>query len=164
MPTERLRIEVLHGPNLNLLGRREPALYGRRTLEEVDTAIRERANAIDVDVASFQSNSEAALVDRVQRHSASADGWLVNAAAYTHTSLALRDALLASDRPFVEVHLSNVFGRESWRRESTLADIALGVVAGFRVRSYTLGLEGLVAHLRADAGEGDGGSGKPSSR
>lgn len=162
MPSERLRIAVLHGPNLNLLGGREPALYGRCTLDQIDEALRVRADALDVAVEAFQSNSEGALVDHVQAESSRADGWLVNAAAYTHTSLALRDALVAGGRPFVEVHLSNIFSREAPRRTSMLADVALALVVGFGADSYRLALDGLVAHLRSDDADA-GGRPKPSA-
>ncbi len=140
-------VGVVHGPNLNLLGRREPEHYGRATLAEVDAAIERRAERAGARVATFQSNSEGELVDWIQERSAEVDGWLVNAGALTHTSVALRDALVASERPFVEVHLSNVFAREPFRHTSRLADAAVGVVCGFRARSYELALEGLLARL-----------------
>lgn len=143
-----MRIGVLHGPNLNLLGERDPGRYGRRTLAEIDEALRIRAAELDAGVESFQSNHEGALVDHVQARSAELDGWLVNAAGLTHTSVALRDALEACGRPFVEVHLSNVHAREEFRRRSLLSDLAVGVVVGFRERSYLYGLEGLVRHLQ----------------
>lgn len=140
-------VGVVHGPNLNLLGRREPEHYGRATLAEVDAAIERRAERAGARVTTFQSNSEGELVDWIQERSAEVDGWLVNAGALTHTSVALRDALVASERPFVEVHLSNVFAREPFRHTSRLADAAVGVVCGFRARSYELALEGLLARL-----------------
>jgi 3-dehydroquinate dehydratase-2 len=143
-----MRIAVVHGPNLNLLGRREPELYGSTTLADVDAAVSALGGELGVDVTSFQSNSEGALVDHVQERGAEVDGFLVNAGAYTHTSVALRDALLGVERPFVEVHLSNVFARESFRHHSFLADRAVGVVAGFGVNSYLLGLRALHSYLR----------------
>jgi 3-dehydroquinate dehydratase II len=139
-------IGVVHGPNLNLLGRREPEVYGRATLEDVNAALSALSEELAVDVEFFQSNAEGALIDYVQR--SEAVGFVVNAGGYTHTSVALRDALLAVARPYVEVHLSNVQGRESYRHGSLLADRALGVVAGFGVDSYLLGLRGLVRYLR----------------
>ncbi len=142
-----MRIEVLHGPNLNLLGPREPEIYGSGTLGEVDEGIRSVAAELGVDVDILQSNHEGVLVDRIQETSGSADGYVVNAGGYTHTSVALRDALVASGRPFVEVHLSNVHGRERFRRRSLLASAALGTVGGFGAASYTLALRGLVRHL-----------------
>lgn len=144
---EALAVAVVHGPNLNLLGRREPEVYGRAALADVDAALAELAAVLGVHVESFQSNSEGALVDYVQEASARVDGFVVNAAAYTHTSIALRDALSGVARPFVEVHLSNVHAREEFRHHSLLTAKAVGVVAGFGVDSYRLGLRALVAHL-----------------
>lgn len=151
-----MRLLVLHGPNLNLLGQREPGLYGSSTLAAIDAALEQQAAALGVELACFQSNHEGALVDRIQQAgdqagSAASDGILINAAAYTHTSVAIRDALLAVAVPFVEVHLSNTHARESFRHRSLLADRALGVICGFGPTSYTLALQGLVAHLRASA-------------
>ena len=143
-----IRIGVLNGPNLNLLGRREPHHYGTRTLAEIESLLRERAGPDDVSLVFFQSNDEGEIVDWVQANTGSVHAWLVNAAALTHTSVALRDALAGSGRPFVEVHLSNVFARESFRHTSLLSDLAIGVIAGFRASSYVFGLEALVRHLR----------------
>lgn len=142
-------VGVVHGPNLNLLGEREPEHYGRASLQEVDAALASRAEREGARVVAFQSNAEGELVDWIQERAGEVDGWLVNAAALTHTSVALRDALIASGRPFVEVHLSNVFAREPFRHRSRLADAAIGVVCGFRARSYELALEGLLARLSA---------------
>jgi 3-dehydroquinate dehydratase II len=144
-----VRIGVLHGPNLNLLGRREPEVYGRATLAEVDAAIGELARGLGATVECAQANGEGALVDLVQELSDRVDGFVVNAGAYTHTSIALRDALVGVGRPFVEVHLSNVFAREPFRHHSYLSDRTVGMVAGFGVESYLLGLRALAAHLRA---------------
>jgi 3-dehydroquinate dehydratase II len=148
---EALRIGVIHGPNLNLLGRREPAIYGAVTLAEIDAALARLAEQLGASVGCFQANGEGALVDHVQATADSVAGFLVNAGAYTHTSVALRDALLAAERPFIEVHLSNVFAREPFRRRSLLADRALGVVSGFGANSYFLGLRALIEHLRGDS-------------
>lgn len=142
-----MRIAVLNGPNLNLLGEREPELYGRQTLADIETAVRARAAALGVACAWMQTNHEGELVDAIQALRGTADGALINAAGYTHTSLAVRDALLAVRVPFVEVHLSNIFAREPARRRSVLADLALGVVVGLGADSYLLGLEGLVRQL-----------------
>lgn len=147
MTAEGPLLGVLHGPNLNLLGEREPEHYGHDTLAEVDAMLSRRAREAGAEVAAFQSNSEGELVSWVQDRSAEVAGWLVNAGGLTHTSVALRDALVASGRPFVEVHLSHVFAREPFRRESLLADAAVGLVSGFGARSYLLGLEGLLSHL-----------------
>jgi len=141
-------IAVLNGPNLNLLGSREPDVYGTTTLEDVERLVRGRAEALGVDIEWRQTNHEGAFVEMVQELSGTADGALVNAAAFTHTSVAIRDALLAVNVPFVEVHLSNIFAREEARRRSVLADLAVGLVVGFGPRSYVLGLEALVAHVR----------------
>jgi 3-dehydroquinate dehydratase-2 len=147
-----VHIAVIDGPNLNLLGVREPERYGTATLEQARAAVRTRASALGVEVSFFQSNHEGALVDALQALRGAADGALVNAAAYTHTSLALRDALLAVGVPFVEVHLTNVFAREEERRRSLLADIAVGVIAGFGAESYVLALEALTGWLRRRGG------------
>ena len=144
-----MRIAVLNGPNLNLLGAREPELYGRATLGEIEAAVRAQATALGVECAWTQTNHEGELVEAIQRLRGTADGALVNAAAFTHTSLAVRDALLAAQVPFVEVHLSNIFAREPERRRSLLADLALGIVTGFGADSYRLALDGLVRHLAA---------------
>ena len=144
-----MRIAVLNGPNLNLLGQREPELYGRATLAEIERMVREAAAPLNVEVDWFQTNHEGELVDAVQRLRPGADGALINAAALTHSSLALRDALLAVRVPFVEVHLSNIFAREPERRRSLIADLALGMVTGFGPQSYLLGFQALVGRLRA---------------
>jgi 3-dehydroquinate dehydratase-2 len=144
-----VRIGVLNGPNLNLLGKREPEHYGRCTLTEIESLLRDRASGAsrDVEIVFFQSNEEAALVDWIQETAPSLDGFLVNAAAFTHTSVALREALAGARRPFVELHLSNVHAREPFRRRSVIADLAVGVVAGFRKNSYLLALDGLLDYL-----------------
>jgi 3-dehydroquinate dehydratase-2 len=148
-----MHLLALHGPNLNLLGTREPGLYGTTTLMDIDATLTERAQVLGAGLDCFQSNHEGALVERIhQAGVATGGGWydgiLINAGAYTHTSIAIRDALLAVAIPFVEVHLSNVHAREPFRHHSTLADKAVGVICGFGPMSYTLALDGLVAHLR----------------
>lgn len=142
-------IAVLNGPNLNLLGQREPELYGRATLTEIEAMVREAAAPLGVEIDWFQTNHEGELVDAVQRLRSGADGALINAAALTHSSLALRDALLAVRVPFVEVHLSNIFAREPERRRSLIADLALGMITGFGPQSYLLGFQALMGRLRA---------------
>src|SRR5919112_6387863 len=144
-----MRIAVLNGPNLNLLGQREPEVYGRTTLSEIEAAVRESAKSLDAEIQWFQTNHEGALVEAVQGLRGRADGVLINAAALTHSSLALRDALLAVKIPFVELHLSNIFAREHERRHSVIADLAVGMVTGFGAQSYLLALQALVARLRA---------------
>lgn len=144
-----MRIAVLNGPNLNLLGTREPTVYGTVRLEEIERQVRARADELGVSVEWMQTNHEGALVDHVQALSNTADGAIVNAAALTHTSIGLRDAFLAVQVPFVEVHLSNIFAREPERRQSVLADLAVGIVAGFGAQGYVLALEALTSYLRA---------------
>lgn len=143
-----MRLGVLHGPNLNLLGRREPELYGTTTLEELDERLIAFGRELGVEVATYQSNHEGELIDRIHEWGERFDGFVVNAGAYTHTSIALRDALVGVGRPFVEVHLTNVHARESFRSVSLLASAAVGVVAGFGIESYLLGLRGLVARIQ----------------
>lgn len=141
-------IAVLNGPNLNLLGTREPAIYGRQTLAELEKEVRAEAGRLGVDLEWKQTNHEGEFVELVQGLRGRVDGALVNAGAFTHTSLAIRDAFLAVPVPFVEVHLSNIFAREPERRHSRLADLALGVMAGFGPEGYRLGLQALVSRLR----------------
>jgi 3-dehydroquinate dehydratase-2 len=143
-----MRIAVLNGPNLNLLGQREPEVYGRTNLAEIENMVQEAARSLDVEIQWFQTNHEGALVDAVQSLSGRAEGALINAAALTHSSLALRDALLAVRIPFVELHLSNIFAREPERRHSVIADLALGMITGFGAQSYLLALQALVGRLR----------------
>ena len=144
-----MRILVLHGPNLNLLGTREPGLYGQDTLAEIDSELQQQAERLGAQLDCFQSNQEGALVERIHQAAGRVDGILINAGAYTHTSIALRDALLGVGLPFVELHLSNVHARERFRHRSFLADKAVGVICGFGPISYYLALEGMVAHLRS---------------
>jgi 3-dehydroquinate dehydratase-2 len=144
-----MRIAVLNGPNLNLLGQREPEVYGRTTLPEIETMVREAAQRLGAEIDWFQTNHEGALIDAVQGLRGRVDGALINAAALTHSSLGLRDAVLAVQVPFVELHLSNIFAREPERRHSVIADLAVGMVTGFGPQSYLLALQALVGRLRA---------------
>jgi 3-dehydroquinate dehydratase-2 len=144
-----MRIAVLNGPNLNLLGQREPEVYGRTSLAEIEAMVREAAGPLGAEIDWFQTNHEGELVDAVQGLPGRADGALINAAALSHSSLALRDALLAVRVPFVELHLSNIFAREPERRHSMIADLALGMVTGFGPQSYVLALQALMGRLRA---------------
>ncbi len=142
-------ILVLHGPNLNLLGSREPEIYGRTTLASIHAAMSARAKAAGIRLESFQSNHEGELIDRVQ--SARDQGVrfiIINPAAYTHTSVALRDALAAVAIPFIEVHLSNVHAREPFRSHSYFSDIAVGLISGLGAQGYELALEAALARLR----------------
>lgn len=142
-----MRIAVLNGPNLNLLGTREPEVYGSTTLAELEQQVRAEAARLKVTLTWMQTNHEGAFVDAVQALRGQVDGAIVNAAAFTHTSLAIRDAFLAVKVPFVEVHLSNIFAREAERRHSRLADLALGVAAGFGPAGYSMALQALVTRL-----------------
>ena len=142
------RILVLHGPNLNLLGVREPDVYGSGSLADVDTAIGKLAQELEIQVEIKQSNMEGELVTWIQESEGKFDGLVINPAAYTHTSIALRDAISAITLPTVEVHLSNVYRREEFRRQSFIAGVALGQIAGFGIGSYVLAIRALVEHLQ----------------
>ncbi len=139
---------LINGPNLNLLGQREPSIYGVQTLESIESGLNKTAEKQGVNLATFQSNSEGALVDRIQKAIGQVDAIMINAGAYTHTSVALRDALLGSEIPYVELHLSNTFSRESFRHNSLLADRAVGVISGFGPMSYQLAYDGILAFLK----------------
>ena len=138
---------LINGPNLNLVGRREPSIYGSQTLEDIQEELLSLARELDAKLIFFQSNSEGAMIDCIQKSVASIDGILINAGAYTHTSIALRDALLGVAIPYVEVHLSNIYSREEFRHKSFLSDKALGLVCGFGANSYQLALQGIVSYL-----------------
>jgi 3-dehydroquinate dehydratase II len=143
-----MRLAVVNGPNLNRLGTREPEIYGTTTLEQLDEELIQLGATLGVSVECFQSNSEGALVDFIHQSAERVNGYIVNAAGYTHTSVALRDALIGAERAFVEVHLSNVFAREDFRHRSLLADRAMGVISGFGANSYRLALHVLAAYFR----------------
>ena len=140
-------ILVLHGPNLNLLGQREPGIYGSATLEDINGLLEREALGLQVKISILQSNHEGALVDAVHSAWGQHQGILINAGAYTHTSVAIRDALAAVNIPTVEVHLSNIYRREAFRHHSYIAPIAIGQISGFGSDSYLLGLRALVNHL-----------------
>ncbi|MBJ21212.1 MAG: type II 3-dehydroquinate dehydratase [Deltaproteobacteria bacterium] len=141
------RILVIHGPNLNLLGRREPEVYGTQTLADIDSSLDAAAKELDIEIDAFQSNHEGELIDRIQEAMGVASGILINPGGFTHTSVALRDALLATGLPIVEVHLSNVYAREDFRQKSFVSAIALGVVSGLGADGYRFGLEALARHV-----------------
>ena len=143
-----MHLLLLNGPNLNLLGQREPGIYGSGTLASIEDGLRQEAKAAGAELDCFQSNFEGALVERIHRAMGTSQGILINAGAYTHTSIALRDALLGVAIPYVELHLSNTHARESFRHHSYLADRAVGVVSGFGALSYSLALQGLIHHLQ----------------
>ena len=143
-----MHVLLLNGPNLNLLGQREPGLYGSSSLKEIEAALMLEAKEHGICLECFQSNFEGALVDRIHQAMGKVDGILINAGAYTHTSIAIRDALLGVAIPYVELHLSNTHAREPFRHRSFLADHAVGVICGFGPVSYDLALDGLVRHLR----------------
>ena len=144
-----MRIAVLNGPNLNLLGTREPELYGHETLDDVERRLRKIAAELKVELEFAQSNGEGELIEIVHAMRGRVNGALVNAGAYTHTSLALRDALVGCEVPFVEVHITNIYAREPERRRSMLSDAAIGMVCGLGVLGYELALRGLVSRLAA---------------
>ena len=144
---------MLHGPNLNLLGSREPEHYGHQTLEEIDEAIRSEATRLMAEAECRQSNHEGQLIDWIQGAGRDFQGLLINLGAFTHTSVALRDALAASKLPAVEVHLSNIHAREEFRRESLTAQVVWGLISGLGARGYTLGLTALIERLRNDGKE-----------
>lgn len=143
-----MKILVVNGPNLNLLGEREPEKYGKKTLEDINAAITKLARELGTEVEFFQSNSEGELVSKIQQVKQNFDGILINPAAYTHTSIAIRDAILAVTKPCVEVHLSNLYTREEFRHHSYIAPVCVGQISGFGVDSYLLGLKALVNHLK----------------
>jgi 3-dehydroquinate dehydratase-2 len=143
-----MHLLLLNGPNLNLLGQREPGIYGSETLDSIESALMAEASENGVKLECFQSNFEGALVERIHQAMGVSHGILINAGAYTHTSIALRDALTGVSIPYVELHLSNTHAREHFRQRSYLADRALGVVSGFGSQSYFLALQGMIHHIR----------------
>jgi 3-dehydroquinate dehydratase-2 len=143
-----MKILIIHGPNLNLLGKREPEQYGTLTLDQINEKILLQAQKENVEVKILQANSEGEIISEIHRALGNFDGIIINPAAYTHTSVALRDALLAVALPTVEVHLSNIYKREDFRQKSMISDVTIGVISGFREQSYLLGLEALINYLK----------------
>ncbi len=140
-----MKVLVIHGPNLNMLGKRDPTIYGSQTLADIDARIVARAGELGSEIESFQANGEGAIIDFLQKSAGAAQGIIINPGAYGHYSYAIHDALLDTGLPVIEVHLSNVQARDEWRRKSVIAPVARGVVSGFGWRSYTAALELLVA-------------------
>lgn len=149
---KRLSILVLHGPNLNLLGQREPGIYGSLTLDEINYLLEQEGQRLEASVTALQSNHEGILVDRIHGALGNHEGILINAGAYTHTSVAIRDAIAAVALPTVEVHLSNIYKREAFRHHSFIAPVVVGQISGFGANSYRLGLQALVLTLRKSIG------------
>lgn len=145
-----MHITILNGPNLNLLGTRQPEVYGSTTLADVEAMCVAKAEALDVSIAFHQSNHEGTLVDQVHEARTQSAGLIINAGAYTHTSIALMDAVASVSLPCIEVHLSNIHARESFRHTSYLSPVALGLICGFGAKGYELALDGLVSHLRKE--------------
>jgi 3-dehydroquinate dehydratase II len=143
-----MKFLVLHGPNLNLLGKREPGIYGTQTLESINSSLVELSSVLGCELSFFQSNSEGELIDNIQAAARECDGILINPAAYTHTSIAISDALSAVGIPCVEVHLSNIHRRETFRHSSMVAPVAVGQICGFGQDSYLLGLRALFSHVK----------------
>lgn len=145
-----MKILIIHGPNLNLLGKREPEIYGKTTLGEINSQIEKEAETLRVQVECFQSNSEGEIINKIQDTTGKFDGVIINPAAYTHTSVAIRDAISSAGVPVVEVHISNIYKREEFRHKSFVSGVAIGVVSGFGMDSYLMGLRGLVNYLKKD--------------
>jgi 3-dehydroquinate dehydratase-2 len=145
-----MKILVINGPNLNMLGKRDKAYYGDKTLPQIDTLLRKQGKSLGADLVSFQSNSEGALIDFIQKNSAQAAGIIINPGALTHYGLSLRDALVDSRLPVIEVHLSNIYAREEWRAKSVIAPVARGQITGFGWWSYIAALQILVSELKVE--------------
>ena len=143
-----MKVLVINGPNLNLLGRREPDIYGRNTIEEINEMLNQEARGLGIEIKCTQSNSEGEIVNLIQEAMDNYDGIIINPAAYTHTSIAVRDAIASTGIPTVEVHLSNIYKREDFRQKSFISAVAVGVISGFGADSYLIGLRGLVNYLR----------------
>ncbi|ABM71658.1 Dehydroquinase class II [Prochlorococcus marinus str. MIT 9515] len=143
-----MNILLINGPNLNLLGTREPEIYGSKTLNDIENDLSSIANDKIINLECFQSNHEGEIVDKIQDSIKNVQGILINAGAFTHTSISIRDALIGSKIPFVELHISNIFSREEFRKESFLTDKAIGIISGFGISSYSLGLYGIIEYLK----------------
>ena len=146
-----MRILVIHGPNLNMLDKRDKSVYGEKTLPEIDSLLKKQGQALNVEVLTFQSNHEGALIDFIQEQTPSARGIVINPGALTHYGLSLRDALVDSKLPIIEVHLTNIYRREEWRARSVIAPIAKGQISGLGWKGYVAALQALAGELKADA-------------
>lgn len=145
-----MNILLINGPNLNLLGTREPEIYGNKTLNDIEKDLTKVAKEKNIKLECFQSNHEGEIVDKIQSSVRSIEGILINAGALTHTSISIRDALIGSKIPFVELHISNIFSREEFRKESFLTDKAIGIISGFGITSYFLAFEGIIKFLNSN--------------
>ena len=148
-PTDTLKVVIIHGPNLNMLGTREPEIYGSRSLEDINAVLTDLGKKLDLDVETFQSNFEGEIVEKIQQSSGTCRGLIINPAAYTHTSIAIRDALLLLDMPIIEIHISNIHRRESFRQKSMIADVATAQIAGFGSDGYIMALKALSGMIRS---------------
>ncbi|MDM8522085.1 type II 3-dehydroquinate dehydratase [Desulfococcaceae bacterium HSG8] len=142
------KVLIIHGPNLNMLGKREPEIYGSTTLDEINANLKSLGQKLGLVAETFQSNYEGAIIERIQEAMGVCSGVIINPAAYTHTSIAIRDALLMLDVPLVEIHLSNIYKREPFRHKSMIADIATAQISGFGVQGYLLAMEGMAGMMR----------------
>ena len=145
-----MNILLINGPNLNLLGIREPEIYGNKTLNDIEKDLIKVAKGKSINLECFQSNHEGEIVDKIQSSVSTIHGILINAGAFTHTSISIRDALIGSKIPFVELHISNIFSREEFRKESFLTDKAIGIISGFGITSYFLALDGIIEFLNSN--------------
>jgi 3-dehydroquinate dehydratase-2 len=148
-----MKILIINGSNLNMLGKRDKTTYGEKSLSEIDSLLKKQGKNLNVEIVSFQSNSEGALVDFIQQQSSSADGIVINPGALTHYGFSLRDALVDSGLPIIEVHLSNIYAREEWRAKSVIAPVATGQISGLGWRGYIIALQTLVAELKGESWE-----------
>jgi 3-dehydroquinate dehydratase-2 len=146
---ESPKVLVIHGPNLNMLGKREPEIYGRTTLDEINSTLEELGQRLGLAIETFQSNHEGAIVDKIQEAARVQKGLIINPAAYTHTSVAIRDALLLLDIPVIEIHLSNIYKREPFRHKSLISDVATAQITGLGVKGYSMALEALAGMIQA---------------
>jgi 3-dehydroquinate dehydratase-2 len=142
------KVLVIHGPNLNLLGTREPEIYGKTTLDEINSILEELGNKLGLAVETFQSNHEGAIVDKIQQAVSGQKGLIINPAAYTHTSIAIRDTLVMLDIPIIEIHISNIYKREPFRHQSLIGDVVTAQIKGFGVQGYTMALEALAGMIK----------------